>query len=78
MLYPQPNNGSFAIEWNTFNFNKGYLEIYSATGQKLSEQHIQSGNSRAEVQLSNLAKGFYFVRLNLDENQLVLPLIISE
>lgn len=78
VLYPQPNNGSFAIEWNTLNFNKGNLEIYSATGQKIGEQHIQSGNSRAEVQRSDLAKGYYFVRLNLDENQLVLPLIISE
>ncbi|MEI6900146.1 MAG: T9SS type A sorting domain-containing protein, partial [Bacteroidota bacterium] len=66
LIYPNPNNGSFIINFNTVNREKTIIEVYSISG-KLISTFTSTGNS-TEVNDLNLPNGMYF--LNLKNKQI--------
>ena len=63
-IFPNPSNGNFQLEINSLHLSKSYkLEIYDSEGNKsftISDLKPQSLNT---INISNLSKGIYFVKL---------------
>ncbi len=58
ILYPNPVTAGFTIETQ----ERGVLEIYSVTGQKVGSSQIT--NNKQSIDVSNLKSGIYFIRIN--------------
>ena len=60
VLYPNPNNGKFKINYNTT--NRTDIEIFNILGEKIltKTNSIQTTN---EIDISNVQKGIYFVKI---------------
>lgn len=67
-IYPNPNNGQFTIEMNVKGSRDVMLKIYDVLGQITfnKEYHINTSNSKEQVNLSHYGKGVYFVELNIN------------
>lgn len=62
-VYPNPTNGKFHITYGDLNFSKFYgLEIYNVNGERVYKSVIT--NPKSEIDLTNQAKGIYFVKFN--------------
>nr|WP_315252114.1 endonuclease [uncultured Flavobacterium sp.] len=73
VLYPNPSNGEFTIFYN--NSNKTYaVKIFSMLGQTVySKENIR----QSTVQISNLPKGIYFVKITDDSKTTNKKIIIN-
>ena len=69
-LYPNPNNGTFSMEFNSANNQEVKLEIYNVLGSiVLSENKLMSeGLNKIDIDISNQTKGIYFVKLTTNSN----------
>ena len=65
-IAPNPSTGTFRIKINeeSGRFN---LEIISAEGIKVIHHIVDMNESSVQLELGNLARGFYFIRLYNDE-----------
>lgn len=72
-LFPNPSNGEFTISYN--NSNKTYaVKIFSILGQTVySKENIK----QSTVQISNLPKGIYFVKITDDSKTTNKKIIIN-
>lgn len=76
IIYPNPNNGSFTLEF----FEQGKatkikeIKIYDILGKILWSNNL-SINNRYNIDISNQAKGLYFVKIE-NENGVVMKKII--
>lgn len=73
-LYPNPNNGIFALISNSNNFN---LEIFDLLGQKVySDKVVQS---TMEIQIPNNTKGIYFCKIinEKEETIKVIKIVVN-
>ena len=61
ILYPNPSAGYVDVSFEKYSFDSA--GIFDLTGRKLAEQKIAPGQSMAELKLTNLASGCYFVTL---------------
>lgn len=61
LIYPNPNNGSFNINFNTVNSEKAIIEVYSISG-KLINTFMSYGNS-IKVNELDLENGMYFLNI---------------
>ena len=57
-IYPNPTKGIFSIRTDA---NSMKVEVYSTLGRLVAEEDVVEGLQR--IDLSNQAKGIYFVRL---------------
>ncbi|MCF8331870.1 MAG: lamin tail domain-containing protein, partial [Bacteroidales bacterium] len=75
-VYPNPNDGVFTLEINGPNqdFN---LEIMNVNGQLIQSEYINADEFSKEYDLSNLAKGVYYIRLMNDDMNKTQKLIIK-
>ena len=77
-IYPNPNNGTFSIEFETTNREILNLEISNLCGQIIySKQFNKNSNNNEEIQLPEKAKGLYFVKMQTKDNTTVKKLIIQ-
>jgi Secretion system C-terminal sorting domain len=60
-VFPNPNQGIFAIDTGFLEENKNVMNIYDALGKTVYSTHNQS--SKFDVSLPNLSSGLYFVKL---------------
>lgn len=67
LIYPNPNNGSFIINFNTVNRDKSIIDVYSMSG-KLIHTFTSSTNS-IKVNDLDLPNGMYF--LNIKNSQTI-------
>jgi len=74
-VYPNPNSGIATIEVHGFGTDT-YLSIYSLQGQSVYTAQI-SGESTVPVDLSNLPKGVYVIRINNGNNSIISKMIIQ-
>ncbi|WP_269222382.1 endonuclease [Flavobacterium sp. IMCC34518] len=72
-LYPNPSNGEFTVSYT--NSNKTYtIEIFSMLGQTVySKENIK----QSSVQISNLPKGIYLVKITDDSKTTNKKIIIN-
>jgi hypothetical protein len=65
LVYPNPSVGKFFVEHAT---TIKVITVFSLTGQVVFNQKTND-TERTEIDISNLASGLYFVRLNDDKGQ---------
>ena len=62
LIYPNPSNGKFQITGDAFRLNKNYnIKIYNIIGKTIYQSVITGPKS--DIDLSNQAKGIYFIRI---------------
>ncbi|MBI4947900.1 MAG: T9SS type A sorting domain-containing protein [Bacteroidetes bacterium] len=73
IIYPNPNNGTFAIETKE---KKYELVIANVLGEKIYSSKINLGKS--EIDLSNQPNGIYFMQIKTDQGTANKKLIINK
>lgn len=72
-IYPNPSNGNFKIEFSDLN-EEYNIEVITILGQKVFEKN--NFNSR-EININNLSKGVYLVKISKDSNSVYKKIIIE-
>lgn len=72
-IFPNPNNGNFTIQLDTISENNA-VEIYSVLGKKVYEK---SGIKTNTIEISNLEKGIYFIKVNNKNNSKTKKVIVN-
>ena len=78
-VYPNPNDGYFTIEIESYKAEDIVLEIVNISGQVIQTQHVESliGKRVIDVNLSELSKGLYFVKLIVN-NEIISRRVIVQ
>lgn len=71
-LFPNPNNGSFIISSPKKNINK--ISIFDSLGRIVYDKNI---NYQSEIQIENMQKGFYFVKITNENNVFVQKVLVE-
>ncbi len=71
-IFPNPNNGNFTIQFDSNTENS--IEIYSILGKKILEK---SGIKTNTIEISNLEKGIYFIKVNNQNNTKTKKVIVN-
>jgi len=75
--YPVPTRNTSTIEFNSFNSTNVDLTVVDVSGKVVLQDEIKAvlGRNIHEVDLSSMAKGFYFVRMNDGYSEITIKLI---
>ncbi|ANQ49688.1 T9SS type A sorting domain-containing protein [Flammeovirga sp. MY04] len=65
-IYPNPSNGIFHLAIGDFISHVGLIEVISSTGQVVKTFDLSQHQEVVDIDLGNLPRGTYFVRLNSD------------
>jgi len=63
-MFPNPGKDHFFIDFSPNSNNLRNLHIYNTQGQLIFSQTIQNRKNRTSIDLSNFAKGTYFININ--------------
>jgi carbonic anhydrase/acetyltransferase-like protein (isoleucine patch superfamily) len=65
LIYPNPNNGQFAIKLNLHPNEKIKIIVYNSIGQKIStfENELTDENSTKSISLKDLNSGIYYIKV---------------
>ncbi len=74
-IAPNPNNGLFTVRTKGLNTSNSEIRIYSVSGRLIYQNRINS--DVFEIDLSNQAKGIYFVKITSEKQSLNSKLIIQ-
>lgn len=72
-IYPNPNNGIFTIVGDN---SSAVVNVYNITGENVYQENISS-LSNNEINISNLNKGVYFVKLSNANNTITKKVVIK-
>ena len=75
-IFPNPTTGKTNIILNGIT-GSAVLDIYSILGQSVFSENV-NGNNKTELDLSNLPKGVYFVKVNNVKTSILSKLIIQQ
>jgi uncharacterized repeat protein (TIGR01451 family) len=77
-LYPNPTNGIINISIDNDKYSEGRLEVFNSISNLVYIEEIQSSDkSIYKIDLSNLPKGIYFVKISNNEETNVKKVIIK-
>ncbi|MGB0402625.1 MAG: S8/S53 family peptidase [Salibacteraceae bacterium] len=76
-IYPNPTNNIVSIQINNLDQSKYTLSLFSITGQRILGNEISSSET-LEVNLQNLNKGVYYLRLSLEGNLVEVKKIVKQ
>lgn len=75
-VFPNPNNGQFAIEFAGEN-GMAQIDVLDVSGKTvLSEQRMMTEGARMDIDLGDV-NGLYFVRMTMDQDTKVLKVIVQ-
>ncbi|HRG59540.1 MAG TPA: T9SS type A sorting domain-containing protein [Bacteroidia bacterium] len=77
VTYPNPSNGKFIFENKLNNTQALNLEIYSITGDRVYSQNNIKGLAITPIDLSNLSKGVYVIKVNDSKNVYTQEIVIE-
>lgn len=66
-LYPNPNNGSFTIEYSAFENESAVINIYDVTGKKIVEHLVNSKNKSLTINENNFDAGVYYYQIIVND-----------
>jgi hypothetical protein len=72
-LFPNPVNNTLTIEFQENKSQYDYLELFTCGAKPILQMEISS--KRIELDMSELNKGIYFLKLSSNENTTVRKLI---
>jgi hypothetical protein len=77
-LYPNPTNGIINISIDNDKYSEGRLEVFNSISNLVYIEEIQSSEKSVyKIDLSNLPKGIFFVKISNDEGTNVKKVIIK-
>ncbi len=78
-LYPNPNNGSFTVEFNLSVAQELSIQVMDVAGQLLYSRSLNqaSGEGREEIDLTGLSSGIYFLKLQGEKGQVVKRFVVK-
>lgn len=74
-VFPNPSDGNFEIELKQNFLSDTKADLYSAIGQKCLSLSLNSGFNKVNV--GDLAKGMYFLHLNIGKQLIVKRIVIQ-
>lgn len=63
VVYPNPNDGHFTIDWQKLDANIESIEIYSVVGELVTTLSVDNQSKQVNVDLDGVSQGIYFVKL---------------
>ena len=66
-VFPNPTSEMLQIEWNMIQPEK--IEIRDFTGKSVLQKDLETGNEHTNIDVSNLAKGIYLVKVFAKEKE---------
>ena len=78
IVYPNPNNGQFTIEFDNNYIGDLNIKIYSVTGSVIKELKINKalGKYSYDIDLGNIAVGTYYIGLSTSKGKVTKTIII--
>jgi minor extracellular serine protease Vpr len=79
VLYPNPNNGNFILDYDTDKSETIRIEIFNITGKLVAEKKVESfsGNNQYNLQLDALSKGLYVVKISSAEGKASIKMMVE-
>jgi len=79
-IYPNPTSGKFYINFNSLKSDELQFSIYSASGKSVytfnnEEVKIGDNNMQLDLNLIDIATGYYFLKIEGQNNNATLPVI---
>lgn len=75
-IFPNPNNGTFQVNFAFLNANKLTGRLFSIQGKLIEEIQMQSGVLQQDVQFENLQQGMYLFQISDGTTNFVEKLIV--
>ncbi|MGC9375173.1 MAG: T9SS type A sorting domain-containing protein, partial [Bacteroidales bacterium] len=77
-VYPNPSNGAFTLEMNASKAGTFKVEIINIQGQVVYQKQItQDGFYRESIDISDKARGMYYIRLNDGQSMKITKIMIQ-
>jgi len=79
IVTPNPSRGSFSIEWINAPYSGNVsIQFMNSLGQTIysAEEIISSPEWRKEIDLKNVSRGVYLIRLRIGENAIDRKLLM--
>ena len=80
-IYPNPNDGKFTLKIsNQYTINRNMnLNIFALLGQTVYSESLEMSNKEfyKRINLSNLSKGLYFIRISDSKNDFTGKIVIQ-
>ena len=77
-VYPNPSNGQFTFEMNASKAGTFKVEIINIQGQVVYQKQItQDGFYRESIDISDKARGMYYIRLNDGQSMKIAKIMIQ-
>jgi N-acetylneuraminic acid mutarotase len=77
-IYPNPASNTFNIDIHTTSANTVTLEVYDVLGKVIINTELTNRNGVNTIDVSGLAKGMYFVRMNDEKNNSIYTQRVSK
>jgi hypothetical protein len=76
-IYPNPTTGNLTIVLpDELTDRSAQLSVYDQTGRKVSEQ-VSNQTKQIKMDLSKLATGVYYLRVQVGENQVIKKVVVD-
>jgi predicted extracellular nuclease len=76
-VYPNPSNGKFNVEINNEKAKDMSIEVFNVQGKVVYSTSIYNNKYKGEINISDLAKGIYYLRINDGNNVNTKKLLIQ-
>lgn len=77
LLYPNPAESTVQANWKGFSGNQATIHVFSPAGQEVLTQQVSGQAGSAQIDVSDLPSGMYFLRLDLDNKHAIRKLSIE-
>ena len=79
LLYPNPNHGSFSIEFELSELKNIEIKIYNSIGQQIFDKTQSKfiGKYKEQVNLPEISAGVYFVIIGLDGQKISKRILVN-
>jgi len=74
-IFPNPSEQIFNISWN--GQAKASIIVYDLAGKLIKTESIQQNSNSYQLDLSGYASGFYYVKIQLEGQQIVKKLVLK-
>jgi subtilisin-like proprotein convertase family protein len=77
-LYPNPNNGSFTVSFNSNSNNKINIDVFDIRGRNVySDEYQNNGFFNENIQMSTIQSGIYLVKVQDGDKQITKKIVIE-
>ena len=77
-IYPNPNNGSFSVQFNSSTANDIKINVHDIRGREVfSQTYANTGLIQQNLELKNVSSGVYMVTVLDGDTKMVKKIIVE-